>query len=113
MSGRFTTNHPDEPLDCSLPQYTCSRAEKQLLRTCMNAATSAGMALGLQGATTGLLGDALPPGNYYIWACCSAESSLWVAWPLRGEICSLKASTPTICSAFVLLLTAVQDQGLC
>lgn len=56
MSGRYSTDHPDEPLDCSLPQYTCSLAEKQLLRTCMNAATSAGMALGLQGATTGLLG---------------------------------------------------------
>ena len=59
MSGKYSTDHPDEPLDCSLPQYTCSRAEKQLLRTCMNAATAAGMALGLQGATTGLLGGSL------------------------------------------------------
>ena len=65
MSGKYSTDHPDEPLDCSLPQYTCSRAEKQLLRTCMNAATAAGMALGLQGATTGLLGGslALPTGS--------------------------------------------------
>ena len=51
------TDHPDEPLDCSLPQYAFTRSEKQLLKTCMNAATSAGMAVGLQGATTGLLGE--------------------------------------------------------
>ncbi len=61
MAGRYSTDHPDEPLDCSWPQYSCSPAEKQLLRTCMNAATSAGMALGLQGATTGLLGTAPAP----------------------------------------------------
>ena len=60
MAGRYSTDHPEEPLDCSLPQYSCSPAEKQLLRTCMNAATSAGMALGLQGTTTGLLGTGSP-----------------------------------------------------
>ena len=76
MSGKYSTDHPDEPLDCSLPQYSCSLAEKQLLRTCMNAATSAGMALGLQGATTGLLG--VPPpatANPHRWTCTTLVQS--------------------------------------
>ena len=56
MAEQLRTDHPDEPLDCSWPQYAFTKSEKQLLKTCMNAATSAGMAVGLQGATTGLLG---------------------------------------------------------
>ena len=49
-------DHPEEPLDCSLPQYAFCRGEKQLLRICMHSATSAGAALALQGFATGLLG---------------------------------------------------------
>ncbi len=56
----LSTEHPDEPLDCSLPQYAFCRGEKQLLRICMHSATSAGAALALQGCATGLLGA--PPG---------------------------------------------------
>ncbi|KAK9845783.1 hypothetical protein WJX81_002252 [Elliptochloris bilobata] len=54
-AGSLSSDHPDEPLDCSLPQYAFCRGEKQLLRICMHSATSAGAALALQGAATGLL----------------------------------------------------------
>ena len=56
-AGSLSADHPDEPLDCSLPQYAFCRGEKQLLRICMHSATSAGAALALQGAATGLLGE--------------------------------------------------------
>ncbi len=56
MVAQLRTDHVDEPLDCSFPQYAFTKSERYLLRTCMNAATTAGMALALQGATTGLLG---------------------------------------------------------
>lgn len=56
MAAQLRTDHVDEPLDCSFPQYAFNKSERYLLRTCMNAATTAGMALALQGATTGLLG---------------------------------------------------------
>lgn len=59
MDAQLKTVSADEPLDCSFPQYVFTKSEKYLLRTCMNAATSAGMALALQGATTGLLGALL------------------------------------------------------
>ena len=87
MSGKYSTDHPDEPLDCSLPQYTCSRAEKQLLRTCMNAATAAGMALGLQGATTGLLGGslALPTGPYKLQGARENVSAADVIKDMRSR----------------------------
>ena len=55
-AGSLSLDHPEEPLDCSLPQYAFCRGEKQLLRICMHSATSAGAALALQGAATGLLG---------------------------------------------------------
>ncbi|BDA41647.1 hypothetical protein COCOBI_02-4280 [Coccomyxa sp. Obi] len=55
MVAQLRTDHVDEPLDCSFPQYAFTKSERYLLRTCMNAATTAGMALALQGATTGLL----------------------------------------------------------
>jgi len=60
LAMSLSTEHPDEPLDCSLPQYAFCRGEKQLLRICMHSATSAGAALALQGCATGLLGA--PPG---------------------------------------------------
>jgi hypothetical protein len=65
MAAQLRTDHPDEPLDCSWPQYAFSKAEKYLLRTCMNAATAAGAALALQGCTTGLLG-----GLHFLPAIC-------------------------------------------
>ena len=75
MAERLRTEHLDEPLDCSFPQYAFSGAEKQLLRTCMNAATGAGMALGLQGATTGLLGaPLLAPALLCLPACGGAPA---------------------------------------
>jgi len=61
LAMSLSTEHPDEPLDCSLPQYAFCRGEKQLLRICMHSATSAGAALALQGCATGLLGA--PPGG--------------------------------------------------
>ncbi|KAK9909074.1 hypothetical protein WJX75_006831 [Coccomyxa subellipsoidea] len=55
MAAKLSTDHAEEPLDCSFPQYAFNKSERYLLRTCMNAATTAGLALALQGATTGLL----------------------------------------------------------
>ena len=60
LAMSLSAAHPDEPLDCSLPQYAFCRGEKQLLRICMHAATSAGAALALQGCATGLLGAPAP-----------------------------------------------------
>jgi hypothetical protein len=61
MAAKLSTDHAEEPLDCSFPQYAFNKSERYLLRTCMNAATTAGLALALQGATTGLLGALITP----------------------------------------------------
>ena len=106
MAGRYSTDHPDEPLDCSLPQYSCSPAEKQLLRTCMNAATSAGMALGLQGATTGLLGTAPPLPQevltlYHRISHCPSQSADGISLANHHQCHSQRNGTSSGCIALL------------